>query len=379
MKKIITAVNDWFGSIYANLLYRVQRTNWWQKYLDKKWNQEWDELKASFLQSLDVPDEWRDCANTLISNQIEYLRQNQLASRVKGQNGSPFTKEISLLLIATLHLVKKLYTLSKVVGIQPMQGPVGLVYLLEYVLRDGDPSSIALEVIRSTVEAKTRKLQAAYNTEAFQDLASVHGLDVEHEMGMLIGSVVCDEIVAEVLSDLLKAATSAELMEGASTDDCFRLLLETNKAANNIARTTRRGAGNFVIVSPETLTSLASHPLIKIVSYDSNYASEIGSSLMFAGRLNGIYDVYVSPLPQFTKTLLVGYKGKNGAVDAGYIYAPYVPVMASGVVIDPMTFSPQVTMMTRYGKHLASPTDRRNTDIANYYVTIDLTNFDLHR
>ena len=49
---------------------------------------------------------------------------------------------------------------------------------------------------------------------------------------------------------------------------------------------------------------------------------------------------------------MVGYKGDNGESDTGYVYAPYMPVMTSGVVVDSDTFQPVIRLMTRAGKVL---------------------------
>jgi hypothetical protein len=46
--------------------------------------------------------------------------------------------------------------------------------------------------------------------------------------------------------------------------------------------------------------------------------------------------------------VLVGYKGSSEA-DAPAFYCPYIPLMSSGVVLDPTTFEPVVSFMTRYG------------------------------
>ena len=46
--------------------------------------------------------------------------------------------------------------------------------------------------------------------------------------------------------------------------------------------------------------------------------------------------------------VLVGYKGTSES-DAAAFYCPYIPLMSSGVVLDPTSFEPTVSFMTRYG------------------------------
>jgi hypothetical protein len=58
--------------------------------------------------------------------------------------------------------------------------------------------------------------------------------------------------------------------------------------------------------------------------------------------------VFVNSYAQDTASVWVGYKGTSEA-DAPAFYCPYIPLMSSGVVLDPSTFEPVVSFMTRYG------------------------------
>ena len=73
--------------------------------------------------------------------------------------------------------------------------------------------------------------------------------------------------------------------------------------------------------------------------------------------------------------ILVGYKGGNGETDTGYFYCPYIPLMSSGVVINPVTFQPVVSLMTRYGKTAFTRNETSLGNSADYYGKINVSNF----
>ncbi len=74
---------------------------------------------------------------------------------------------------------------------------------------------------------------------------------------------------------------------------------------------------------------------------------EAPTNTKFVGTLNNAMKIYVNTYAG-NDTVLVGYKGANES-DAAAFYCPYIPLMSSGVVLDPSTFEPVVSFMTRYG------------------------------
>ena len=253
--------------------------------------------------------------------------------------------------------------------------------------------TMKLEVISQAVEAGTRKLQAGWTIEAMQDLKSQHGLDLESELSQVISAEIVQEIDSEILSDLIALAGTAGTYDYATIglgpqyqpaylgDRFANLGIVINAVANEIARKTRRGPGNFIVVSPMVVSILQS-------AAKSVFAPAVAGSFkgpnntMLVGTLNGTIKVYsylwnqVSGLgAAVNDTILVGYKGGNGETDTGYFYCPYVPLMSSGVVINPVTFQPVVSMMTRYGKTAFTQTQTSLGNSADYYGKISVTNF----
>ena len=120
-----------------------------------------------------------------------------------------------------------------------------------------------------------------------------------------------------------------------------------NRAANLIAARTRRGAGNYLVVSPAMLTVLQS-ATTSAFARTTEGPFEAPTNTKFVGTLNGTMRVYSDQYASDSTVALVGYKG-SGEMDAPAYYCPYIPLMSSGVVMDPSTFEPVVSFMTRYG------------------------------
>lgn len=253
--------------------------------------------------------------------------------------------------------------------------------------------TVKLDVVSQAVEAGTRKLQAGWTVEAMQDIKSQHGMDLESELTQVISAEIVQEIDSEILSDLLALAGTIGTYDYATIglgpqyqpaylgDRFANLGIVINAVANEIARKTRRGPGNFIVVSPMVVSILQS-------AAKSVFAPAVAGSFkgpnntMLVGTLNGTIKVYsylwnqVSGLGAAQNdVILVGYKGGNGETDTGYFYCPYIPLMSSGVVINPVTFQPVVSMMTRYGKTAFTQTQTSLGNSADYYGKISISNF----
>ena len=124
---------------------------------------------------------------------------------------------------------------------------------------------MAFSIEKTTVAAKTRGLKAQYTVELAQDLKAVHGLEAEGELSNILSQEILFEINREVIRTMYAAAqpgaaTGATTTYG--TFDCdvdangrwsverFKgLLFQIERDANNIAQQTRRGKGNFIVLS----------------------------------------------------------------------------------------------------------------------------------
>lgn len=244
---------------------------------------------------------------------------------------------------------------------------------------------VSLEVVSQAIESKSRKLQTSWTIEAMQDMNSQHGMSIEAEMTTGMSAEIVQEIDNEIISDLIALAGTTATWDGAAVgagytptfagDRFARLGILINAIANEIGRKTRRGTGNFVVVSPMIVSVLQS--AAKSVFAPAVEGSFKGpNNTQLVGTLNGSIKVYSYLWNQASgielggdgnDTILVGYKGGNGQQDAGYFYAPYVPLMSTGVIMNPVTMQPVMSLMTRYGKAQFTSTATSLGNSSDYY------------
>jgi hypothetical protein len=433
-------------------------------------NTKWTDEKSALLEGLEGHQ--RDVVGQVLENQRTYvLNETAAEGSTSASNIAGFRK----MMIPMIRRIIPGTIAQEVVGVQPMEGPVGLVYSLRFKYAEsvttnepgsnitaGDevwgnahpirrfyssgtgvaqvagaggmgapaPGAItgtangnawgstldaaagctvggagsflegsggrktSFEIVSQAVEAGTRKLQTGWTIEAMQDAKNQHGIDIESEMTKTISAQIVQEIDNEIITDLTALAGTVATWDGAlpATPGYYRptfigdrfanLGVMISYVANEIARKTRRGPGNFMIVSPMMLTVLQQ-------AVKSQFAPAIRGSFkgpnntQLVGTLNGTIKVY-SYLWNQTQgtdvggsgddTILIGYKGGDGESDAGYFYCPYIPLMSSGVLTNPVTFQPVVSLMTRYGKtYFTNPTTSLGNS-ADYYGKINVSN-----
>jgi len=226
---------------------------------------------------------------------------------------------------------------------------------------------MAFSIEKVTVTAKTRALKAEYSIELAQDLKAVHGLDAETELANILSTEILAEINREVIRTIYGTAklgaqvgTTTRGKFDLDTDSNGRWMVEKIKGlafqiereANTIAKTTRRGKGNILIVSSDVASAFA---MAGLLDYNSALNSQINLTVddtgnTFAGTMFGRIKVYIDPYAQTSSTnefAVVGFKGTN-AYDAGLFYCPYVPLQMVRAV-DTGTFQPKIGFKTRYG------------------------------
>lgn len=252
---------------------------------------------------------------------------------------------------------------------------------------------VSLELVSQAIESKSRKLQTGWTIEAMQDMNSQHGMNIETEMTTGMSAEIVQEIDNEIISDLLALAGTVANWNGSlpasagyytptfAGDRFSQLGILINAVANEIGRKTRRGVANYIVVSPMIVSILQS--AAKSVFAPAVEGSFKGpNNTMLVGTLNGSIKVYSYLWNQAVGTdlggsgddeILVGYKGGNGEQDAGYFYCPYIPLMSTGVIMNPVTMQPVMSLMTRYGKAQFTSTATSLGNSADYYGKITCT------
>ena len=326
---------------------------------------------------------------------LENTRQHLMEAATAGSTNAGNVATLNKVILPVIRRVMPTVIANEIIGVQPMSGPVAQIHTLRVRYADTDngatagsealspfdiaanysgaPASSAapsptadlegiagnrmsIQILKQTVEAKSRRLSARWTFEAAQDAQSQHGLDVEAEIMAALAQEITTEIDQEILSSLGTLAGTAigtydqGAVSGTATfvgDEHAALAVLVNRAANLIAQRTRRGAGNFVIVSPTALTVLQS-ATTSAFARTTEGTFEAPTNTKFVGTLNSSVRVYVNAYATDATDVLVGYKGP-GEMDAASFYCPYIPLMSSGVVLDPSSFEPVVSFMTRYG------------------------------
>ena len=223
-------------------------------------------------------------------------------------------------------------------------------------------NEMSFSIDKTTVTAQSRALKAEYTMELAQDLKAIHGLDAEGELANILSSEILAEINRELIRTILtKAKLGAQqsnvTLKGAfsvDTDSDGRwmvekfkgLIMQIEREANIIAKETRRGKGNFVIVSSDVASALAAAGLLDYTPALSANLNVDDTGNTFAGVLNGRVKVYVDPYA-VSDYACVGYRGTN-PYDAGMFYCPYVPLTMVKAVGE-QDFQPRIGFKTRYG------------------------------
>jgi len=379
----------------------------------------WDDTKDALLEGLE--GNRRNSMSVVLENTRKYLKE----AASTGASAAGNVATLNRVILPVIRRVMPTVIANEIVGVQPMQGPVGQIHTLRvrYAETTNDTSSsntdttagdealspfkianaysgslttgkadstaakegtggraLSIQILKQSVEAKTRKLQARWTFEAAQDAQSMHGIDVEAEIMAALAQEITAEIDQEVLGSLRSLAATEETFNQAAVsgtatyvgDEHAALAVLINRTANKIAQRTRRGAGNFAVVSPEALTVLQSAST-SAFARTTEGTFEAPTNTKFVGTLNGAMRVYVDSYAADATAVLVGYKGSS-ETDAAAFYCPYVPLMSSGTVLDPDTFEPVVSFMTRYGYVELSNTASSLGNAGDYVGEVAMSN-----
>jgi hypothetical protein len=362
----------------------------------------WGETKEALLEGLNGSK--RNSMGVILENTRKYLKENASSGSTAAGNIATLNRVI----LPVIRRVMPTVIANELVGVQPMTGPVGQIHTLRVryanSLTDSSAAAtsvtageealspfkiataystvpsgsagntatgytggatatmegtggrqISVQILKQAVEARTRKLQARWTFESAQDAQAMHGIDVEAEIMAALAQEITAEIDQEILLSLRSLASTEftynqATVSGTATfvgDEHAALAVLINRVANLIAQRTRRGAGNYAVVSSAALTVLQS-ATTSAFARTTEGTFEAPTNTKFVGTLNGAMRVFVDSYASDTTPVLVGYKGSSEA-DAPAFYCPYIPLMSSGVELDPSTFEPVVSFMTRYG------------------------------
>jgi hypothetical protein len=379
-------------------------------------NERWSETKEALLEGLS--GNRKSSMSVCLENTRKYLAE----SATSGATSSGNIATLNRVILPVIRRVMPTVIANEIVGVQPMTGPVAQIHTLRVRYADtssgdsvlageealspfkiaagysgagstgkaqttavleGQPGKrMSIQILKAPVEAKSRKLSARWTFEAAQDAQAMQGIDIEAEIMAALAQEITAEIDQEVLASLRSLGTVEQTYDQASVsgtatfvgDEHAALAVQINRVANLIAQRTRRGAANWAVVSNQALTILQS-ATTSAFARTTEGTFEAPTNTKFVGTLNNAMRIYVDAYLADTddnNQCLIGYKGPSEA-DAAAFYCPYIPLMSSGVVLDPATFEPVVGFLTRYGYVELTNTASSLGNAADYLGKVAIT------
>lgn len=358
-------------------------------------NNSWNDLKTELLEGLSGRK--REVTETMLENARPGLSAQINENAAMGSTSAGNVAMIPKVILPVIRRVAPSVIANEIMGVQPMSGPLGFAVTLrfKYAETAGSPTPVtagteamnptdiarfysgnldssnpgaadtadlegsggkamSLHTVNQMIQAKTRKLRASWTFESAQDAQSQVGIDIEAELMSLLAQEITAEIDQEMLFKLRALAGAAAVtfdqgaVSGTATfvgDEHAALATLINLQSNLIAQRTRRGPGNWIVVSPTALTILQSGST-SALARTTEGTFESPTNVKFVGTLNSSLKVFVDTYADSSTGVLIGYKGSD--IDAAAFYCPYIPLMSTPVVIDPNTYQPSVSFLSRY-------------------------------
>ena len=239
---------------------------------------------------------------------------------------------------------------------------------------DIDIPELNLELQSEPIVAKTRKLKAVWTPEFAQDLNAYHSIDAEAELTSMLSEYVSMEIDLEILDMLISAAPTTEYWSAVNNEQWngtgftqtsattggfyntqggwFQTLgTKLQKVSNKIHQKTLRGGANFLVTSPAVATILESIP--GFAADTDGTKMEFAAGVQKIGAINNRYTVYKNPYMK-ENIILMGFRGSQ-FLETGAVFSPYIPLIMTPLVYDPVNFTPRKGVMTRYAKKVVRP------------------------
>lgn len=368
--------------------------------MTKLFESQWQATKKALCEGRDLTHNMDGTPNAnkrkMMETILDNTRKHMLSeAATAGATNAANVATLNKVILPVIRRVMPTVIANEIIGVQPMTGPVAQIHTLRVRYADtfagvtagsealspfdiaraysgnGNASApkaaataamegeagkrISIQILKEVVEAKSRKLAARWTFEAAQDAQAQQGIDIEAEIMAALAQEITAEIDQEILVSLRALPGAPTLtfdmnnVTGTPTfvgDVHAALSILINRQSNLIASRTRRGAGNWCVVSPTALTILQS-ATTSAFARTTEGTFEAPTNTKFVGTLNNSMRVYVDQYASDQTPVLVGYKGNE--MDAAAFYCPYVPLTSSGVLIDPNTFEPVVQFATRYG------------------------------
>lgn len=317
--------------------------------------------------------------------QLEVLLENQEAYFKFLQETSQMSN-VGAFTTFAFPLVRRIFPkliAQELCSVQPMTQPTGKIFYLDfkygtakggisqgdrldvkgadakdYATRTpetGTVPEINFHISSVSVEAIEKALKAKWTIEAQQDLKAYHGLDAESELMTVLSEEIIREIDMLIIDGMLNAATAGNVNWNKNMPNTApwtnldpkvyqATLYDAIVDANNLIFKKRYRNATWLVADSDTCTRLEKLEGFKLMETVDDAVYNVGIHLF--GVLRNRWKVYKHPWFVPNK-ILVGYKGTSW-LDTGYVYAPYIPLYTTPLLIDPDDFTPRRGMMSRF-------------------------------
>lgn len=378
----------------------------------------WSDTKVALTEGLS--GNRKAVLEKVLDNQRKYLMEQAPV----GATSASHIAQLNKVILPVIRRVLPTVIANEIVGVQPMDGPVGQINTLRFRYAETVPANgtgvtagtealspfdiaryytgnenianpgaaptaqlegvrgrqMNMQLIKEVVEAQTRRISATWTFESAQDAESQYGIDVEAEMLTAVAQEMTTEIDQEILLSLSRLAGAPAVTynqantSGVATyvgDEHAALAILINRQANLIAQRTRRQAANWAVVTPAALTVLQS---AKTSAFARTTEGTFGAptNTQLAGTLNGTMKIFVNNYSSDADPILIGLKMSEQ--EAAAYYCPYIPLQSTGVIIDPSNFMPVTGFATRYGYKALTSTANSLGNARDYVSSIGMTN-----
>ncbi|MBW1971246.1 MAG: hypothetical protein JRI44_00185 [Deltaproteobacteria bacterium] len=375
-----------------------QEQLYWSKE-DENRKERWAHLTLNEEAKLKVRDDnKRRKLEVLLDNTARWLIEKGVC-KLEGNRiivESTTTTDIGAFTTMAFPLVRRIWPeliANELVSVQPISQPTAKVFYLDFIRGSaGTPSStypsgqtlhdhfdsdyadtteggevkeVNFRVSSVDVSAHQKKLKAKWTIEAQQDLLAYHGLDAEAEVMKILALEITREIDYEIINNLLTAATQPANSEGgegagnvnwSSTapstspwnvlnpkeyqETLYDAILDAN---NLIFKKVYRNA-TWIIANPDTCAILEKLNDFKLDKNSAENRFNIGVHRF--GTIKNRFLVYKHP-DFIANKILVGFNG-NSWLETGFVYAPYIPLYTTPLLIDADDFTPRRGILSRY-------------------------------
>lgn len=241
------------------------------------------------------------------------------------------------------------YATGKVTFTAAPENDLSVNYTYDNISAPVQAPEIQIKVVASPIYAKSRKLKTLYAFDAGFDMANDFAMNLSGEILSMSTAQLKREIDDEIIADLANKGTAPGTTFNMTVPDGISLVdhyagfpAAITVASNNIWNLTQVADASWIIVG-----ALASNIIESIPRFKS------------AGVVNpkGAHLIgYIDNKPVYKSAVLkenewvVGYKG-DSLFETGYVYAPYLPIMSTQLLMDE-TFTGRQGFTTSYGKKM---------------------------